>query len=217
MSEPSGSTKTGIKRLEKKRKGKLWGLLKKSEALGIVIPLKPESMVLRLRNLMTSSIKTTSIFIRNTMGETGLQNLFEYQGVQYTPRWTKWKPRADQIARTMIKLNFQPLGIDAEFTGDEDNAKITVNDCPIPERFLQDPELLIEYAPAIKPILKSFSDNLDTSKEFRERIKSVEACSTCRIITPKVGKELGFEWEPDLTDDDPTTCQFNIRVNKKGN
>jgi hypothetical protein len=214
MSEPSGSTRTGIKRLEKKRKGRLWGLLKESKALGIVTPLKPESMVLRLRNLMTSSIKTTSKYIRDTMGETGLKNLFEYQGEQYTPRWTKWKPRADQIARTMIQLNFQPLGIDAEFTGDEENATITVNNCPIPQRFLQDPELFIEYSPALKPLLKSFSENLDTSKEFRKQIKSVEACSTCRIITPKVGKEVGFEWESDLTDDDPTTCQFNIRVPK---
>lgn len=212
MSEPTGSTRTGIKRLEKKRKGKLWGFLKKSKAIGFVTPLNPESMVLRLRNLMTSSIKTTSKFIRNTMGETGLKNLFEYQGVQYTPRWTKWKPRADHIARTMIKLNFQPLGMDAEFVGDEDDAKITVNNCPIPQRFLQDPELLMEYAPAIDSVIKGFSDHLKTSKEWRERIKSVEACSWCRIITPKVGNKLGFEWKPDLTDDDPPKCQFNIRV-----
>lgn len=211
MSEAPDKPPTGIKRLEKKT-GRFWGFLLRSKGPGVVEPLSPARMALRLRNLLTTAIKTTSSYVRNRMGDSALRSMFEYQGEQFASGFKKWQLRADQIARTMIKLNFQPFGMEAEYSGDAEVASIIVTKCPMPESFLQDPEFFVEYAPALGPVYEGAGEDLPTSKEWRERIKSIEACSMCRIVTPEVGEKLGFTWEPGLTNDDPQLCVFRIRV-----
>jgi len=212
MSEASEKPSTGIKRLEKKE-GRLWGFISR-KAEGVVEPLSPLRMAQRLRDLLTSSVKTTSSYMKSKMGEGDLRSMFEYQGVQfaeYMRGQEKLRWRADQIAMAMIKLNFQPLGMEAEYSGDADVATIVVTSCPLPQMFIQRVDFLTEYLPSQKPILEGFGDTLPTKGEWPPR--SVEVCAFCRIVTPKIGEKIGFTWEHSLKKDErPVRCCFTIKV-----
>ena len=55
-------------------------------------------------------------------------------------RNTIW--RADEIAKNMIQLNFQPFGMEAKYTGDGYRASITITKCPLSEESLQSLDFL---------------------------------------------------------------------------
>ena len=115
----------------------------------------------------------------------------------------------------MIKLNFQPLGMEAEYLWDEKVAKIVVTRCSLHEKFIQDPEFLsrVYTLEAHAPLLEGFGSGLRVRGEWPP--KSVEVCALCRIVTPKIGEKMGFTWEHDFTDDVPPRCTFTIRVGPK--
>lgn len=216
MSEPQEGSPTGIKRLEKK-KGRLWGFMLREEP-GKVTPLPQISMTRRLRHLMMSSIKTTGSYMRNRMGDGGLRGMFEHQANEFADAWRMRLFGADQIARDMIRYNFQPLGMEAEYSGDNEVVKIVVTRCPLPQRFLQNPEFLAEIA--IETEEKGIIDGLRLYESLTAKgewpPKSIEACSLCKIVVPKMGERLGFAWEHSLTDDQPPRCVFILRTKPIG-
>ena len=130
---------TGIKRLEKKR-GRIWGFLRREEEG--VPPMKSSDMIYRLRHLLMSSVKTMTSFIRTQLGEETLSEMLDYQASEFASHGMKLYWGADQIAENIIRQNFQPLGIETEYIGNREEASMTVNSCPLPNRFLQNPELL---------------------------------------------------------------------------
>jgi len=211
MSEAPEKPSTGIKRLEKK-KGRLWGFLRR-KVPGMVNPLSPGRMAQRIRHLFISSIKTTSSYMRGLVGDSGLRSMFEYQAREFASGWGKWRWSADRIAEQMIRLNFQPLGMKAEYSGDAEVATIVVTKCPLPQKFLEEPEFLVELS--FDSELKSPIEDLRVSSHTARGEwppRSVEACAVCRIVTPRIGEKLGFTWERGLTDHKPPQCFFTIRV-----
>lgn len=200
---------SGIKRLEKK-KGRLWGFIRR-EAPGTVEPLSPAGMTQRLRHLMMSSIKTTGSFLRGRMGEGGLKNMFEHQAEEFASSALRPHLRADLLAKNTIRYNFQPLGIEASYSGDAEVAEILVERCPLPQRFLNQPEFLEQLTFEQKPLLEGFqADTLTAKGEWPP--KRVESCSLCRIVMPGIGEKLGFKWEGGVTKDRPPKCFFTISV-----
>jgi hypothetical protein len=205
---------TGIKRLEK-RKGRLWGFIRR-EAPGTVEPLNPLRMTQRLRHLMMSSIKTTGSYLRRRLGERGLTSMFEHQADEFASSWMRTDLLADALARNTILYNFQPLGMDANYSGDAEVATIVVESCPLPQRFLTRPEFLEERSYDMPPLLTSTdfaSDTLTSRGDWPP--KKVESCNVCRIVMPKMGERLGFDWEVGLTEKKPRRCTFTIRVKPK--
>ena len=199
----------GIKRLEKK-KGRLWGILSRV-APGTVEPLSPVGMTQRLRHIMMSSIKTTGSFLRSRMGEMGLKNMFEHQAEEFASSAMRPHIRADLLAKNTIRFNFQPLGMEASYSGDAESARILVERCPLPQRFLDKPEFLEQLTFEQRPLLEGFqADTLTARGEWPP--KKVESCSVCRIVMPRVGEKLGFEWTGGLTGDAPPKCFFTISV-----
>jgi len=206
---------TGIKRLEI-RIGKLWGFRRERE--GVVTKLSPENTIRRLVHLFTASISTISSFLRKRMGESGLTGMFEYQGEKFGEGWEKYTWRADDIARNMICLNFQPFGIEAHYSGDEKKATITVEKCTLPENFLQSVEYLKELTMRQEGALdvgQMFSSLDKISSSWDWPPKKTEVCATCRIIMPRLGKKLGFTWKHHITRDAPPKCVFNIEIVKQ--
>lgn len=213
MSEPQERPK-GIKKLEK-RKGRLWGFIRR-EAPGTVEPLNPIRMTKRLRHLMMSSIKTTSSYLRRRLGERELTSMFEHQADEFASSWMRTVLLADALARNMILYNFQPLGMEANYSGDAEVATIVVESCPLPQRFLNQPEFLEERSFDLPPLLSSTdfaSDTLTSRGEWPP--KRVESCNMCRVVMPKMGERIGFEWEVGLTEQKPRRCMFTIRVKPK--
>jgi hypothetical protein len=213
VSEPQERPK-GIKKLEK-RKGRLWGFIRR-EAPGTVEPLNPIRMTKRLRHLMMSSIKTTSSYLRRRLGERELTSMFEHQADEFASSWMRTVLLADALARNMILYNFQPLGMEANYSGDAEVATIVVESCPLPQRFLNQPEILEERSFDLPPLLSSTdfaSDTLTARGEWPP--KRLESCNMCRVVMPKMGERLGFEWEVGLTEKKPRRCMFTIRVKPK--
>jgi len=205
---------TGIKRLEKRR-GRLWGFIRR-EAPGTVEPLNPLRMTHRLRHLMMSSIKTTSSYLRSRLGERGLTGMFEHQADEFASSWKRTDLRADVLARNTILYNFQPLGLEANYSGDAEVATIVVESCPLPQRFLSKPEFLWESSfeqPFLITPAMFASDTLTSRGEWPP--KKVESCNVCRIVMPKMGERLGFDWEIGLTKQKPRRCMFTIRAKPK--
>ena len=208
MSNPTDKT-TNIKRMEK-RKGRFWGFMKKEDP-GIVTPLPLEQTTQRLRQLMMSSMKSIGAFLRNTIGEGGMTDMFEFQAEEFATESKKPQLSADTIARDMIKYNFQPFGIEATYTGDKKSAKILVKTCPLPQRLLNPPEFFRQYSFDQKPLLSDFGGETLTARgEWPP--KKVESCYLCRIVMPAIGEKLGFSWEYGLTDDTYRKCQFTIQA-----
>jgi len=205
---------TGIKRLEKRR-GRLWGFIRR-EAPGTVEPLNPLRMTHRLRHLMMSSIKTTSSYLRSRLGERGLTGMFEHQADEFASSWMRTDLLADALARNTILYNFQPLGMEANYSGDAEVATIVVESCPLPQRFLTQPEFLEERSFDLRPLLTSTDFASDTPTSRGEwPPKKVESCNVCRIVMPKMGEKIGFDWEIGLTKQKPRRCMFTIRVKPK--
>jgi hypothetical protein len=152
------------------------------------------------------------------MGESGLKGMFEYQGEKFGEGWEKYTWRADDIARNMIRLNFQPFGIEAHYSGDEKKAKITIEKCTLPENFLQSVEYLKELTMGQEgalEITKMFSSLDKVSSSWDWPPKKTEVCATCRIVMPKLGKNLGFTWKHRITSDVPPKCVFDIQIVKQ--
>ena len=205
---------TGIKRLET-RIGKLWGF--RREKKGEVSKLSPEKTIGRLVRLFIASVETVSSFLREKMDESSLKSLFEYQGERFSEGWEKQTWRADDIAENMIRLNFQPFGINAQYTGDKEKATIVVEKCPLPEKFLQPVEYLKEFTVEQPFTIRGDEmfaslDRYSPSKDWPP--KKTEVCATCRIVMPELGKKLGFSWKYHITDDIPPKCVFNIEITK---
>ena len=204
---------TGIKRLERKR-GRLWGLLGQGEE-GIV-PLSPSDMISRLRHLMMSSVKTMTSYIRTQLGEETLNEMLDHQAAEFASQGMKLPWGADQIAENIIRLNFQPLGIEAEYTGNREEASITVKNCPLPERFLRNPELLTVLSGVEREGFKGligFGDSLTAKGEWPP--KRPEVCSLCRVMLPRVSEEMGFAWTYGLTYAKPPQCFFTLKSREK--
>ena len=213
MSEPP-ERPTGIKRLEK-RKGRLWGFIRR-EAPGTVEPLNPLRMTYRLRHLMMSSIKATGSYLRRRLGERGLTGMFEHQADEFASSFRRTHLLADALARNTILYNFQPLGMEASYSGDAEVAMIVVESCPLPQRFLTRLEFLEEQSFDLPPLITTTafaSDTLTSRGEWPP--KKVESCNVCRIVMPKMGEKLGFDWEIGLTEQKPRRCTFTIRVKPK--
>lgn len=209
MSTEGGKKPTGIKRLERKR-GRLWGFLGRGEEG--VVPLPPSDMIGRLRHLLMSSVKTMTSFIRNQLGEGILNEMLDHQASEFATYGMKLPWGADQMAENIIRLNFQPLGIEAEYTGNREEAFITVKNCPLPDRFLQNPELLTILGGAEREGFKGFislGDSLTARGEWPP--KRPEVCSLCRVVLPRVSEEMGFAWTYGLTDDKPPQCFFTLK------
>lgn len=206
---------TGIKRLET-RIGRLWGF--RREEKGAVAKLSPERTIRRLVHLFTASLGSMGSFLREKMGESGLKSVFEYQGEKFAEGLEKWAWRADEIAENMIRLNFQPFGMKARYSGDKEKATIVVEECPLPERFLQSVEYLREFT--IEQQGASIVDGMfaspdKASSSWNWPPKKTEICATCRIVMPKLGKKLGFSWKHRITDDRPPKCVFDIEIAKR--
>jgi hypothetical protein len=105
-----------------------------------------------LRHLMMSTVKTTSSFLRDQIGEGGLTSMFEHQAEEFASTVRRTVIRADKLAKDTIVYNFQPLGIEATYFGDAGEARIVV-----------------------------------------------ESCSVCRVVMPRIGERLGFQWESGTT------------------
>ena len=210
---------TGIKRLET-RIGRLWGF--RREEKGVVVKLSPEKTVGRLVHLFIASLDTIGSFLRERIGESGLKSVFEYQGEKFGEGLEKWAWRADDIAKNMIRLNFQPFGIEARYSGDKKKATIVVEKCPLPERFLQSVEYLKEFS--LESHAETFSpddfggtpcEGGKVSSSWDWPPKKTEICASCRIVMPKLGKKLGFSWKHRITDDVPPKCVFDIKIIKR--
>ena len=118
---------------------------------------------------------------------------------------------ADLLAKNTIRFNFQPLGIEVSYSGDAEVAEILVERCPLPHRFLNQPEFLEQLIFEPKPLLEGCQADTPTSKgEWPP--KRVESCSLCRIVMPRIGEKLGFKGEGGVTKDGPPMCFFTISV-----
>jgi hypothetical protein len=205
---------TGIKRLET-RVGRIWGFQR--EEKGGVAKLSPEGTARRLTRLFIASIDSVASFLRERMGESFLQSMFEYESEKFGEGLEKYPWRADEIAKNMIRLNFQPFGIEATYTGDAEKATIVVSRCPMPERFLESVEFLEELT--FEQPLAIKGDEMFASQDRAERSldwppRKTEVCATCRIVMPKLGRKLGFNWNHTAIKDVPPRCVFDIEITK---
>lgn len=209
MKNVSETEKTGIKRLEK-RKGRFW-LFKRKIPLGTVDPLTQTQMTTRLRNIWVYTMKTMGSFLRETIGEEGLQRMYEHQAEQYANTSRTFILKADDLAKNMIKYNLQPQGIEATYEGNQKEAKIITKGCPLPQKLLQNPEYLQQISFNEIPVFVEFGAGTHTARgEWPP--KKLESCHNCLVIMPKIGETLGFSWEHGLTDDTYRKCFFKITV-----
>lgn len=204
-------TDTKIKRLEK-RKGRFW-LFKRKTPSGTVTPLSDTKMANRLRNIWIYSMKTIGAYLRDTIGEKGLQEMYENQAIQYANSSKHVMVNAENLAKWTIKYNLQPQGIEATYTGNKKEAIITTTQCPLPQKLLENPEFLYQTSFDIEPIIRDFGSETITAKgEWPP--KRLESCHTCLVVMPKIGEILGFSWKHELTDGAYKKCQFIISMNE---
>jgi hypothetical protein len=212
VEEMSETEEKNIKALEK-RKGRFW-VFKKKIPLGTVEPLSQSKMTTRLRNLWVYTMKTMGNFLRETIGEKGLQELYEHQAEEYAENAKMFKLKADDIAIKAIKFNLQPQGIEAVYEGDEKEAVITTKSCPLPQKLLKAPEFLQQISFDEKPLLVDFgADTLTSKGEWPP--KRLESCHNCQVVMPKIGEKLGFNWEHGLTEGPYKKCYFKITIKDK--
>lgn len=215
MTEEAKPQSTGIKQMEA-RKGRLWGFIRsEARAKGHVEPLSESVTAGRLRHLFFSSIKTISDFMKSKVGEGALTEMFEYQGQAYGSRKTEWKWTAERIAQDMIKQNFQPLGIEAEYAGGDQEAEIVIKYCPLPQRFIEEPMFISTIYPleSGKPMLAEFGSGLVAKGEWPPR--KTEVCALCKIVTPKTVERLGYDWSYELKEvpgEVRKYCTFKIKM-----
>ena len=185
----------------------------RQEKKGLVTGLSPEGKVSRLVNLFVASRGAAGSYFREEIGEDRLQNMFEYESEKFSKGLDKIVWRADDIAKDMIRLNFQPFGMEARYSGNSEKATIVVTKCPLPEKFLQSVEFLKEFTFEQKGAkmdeLFASIDKVSSSWDWPP--KKTEVCATCRIVMPKLGKKLGFTWKHRVVKV-PPECVFDIEV-----
>jgi len=180
--------------------------------------LSPEKTIKRLIDLHIASIGSLGSYAREKNNEQMLQEVFEYQSEVFSKGLEMVEWTANEIAENMIRLNFQPLGMEAKYSGDNEKATITVTNCPLPEKFLQTLEFLrifrVEEEEKFN-LTKMFAAQDRISATWEWPPKKMEICGTCRILMPKLGEKLGFTWEHQITEDIPPQCVFNIEIKKQ--
>jgi nucleotide-binding universal stress UspA family protein len=184
---------------------------------GTIAALSPEGTANRLVNLHIASMGAVGSYMREKKDESSLQGIFEYESEKFSEGLGGYIWKADDIAKDMIRLNFQPFGMEAEYSGNSEKATITVTKCPLPEKFLQSPEFLkilkIERQDVFRmDQMFASPDKLSSSWDWPP--KRPEICGTCRILMPKLGKKLGFSWEHRINDEIPPKCLFDIEITK---
>jgi len=177
--------------------------------------LSSEGTISRLVNLHIASMGSVGSYVREKMDESSLLGIFEYQSEKYSQGMEKFIWRADEIAKDMIRLNFQPFGMEAKYSGNSEKASITVTKCPLPEKFLQSLEFLKVYKIEREDVFRmdqmfAAPDKLSSTWDWPP--KKPEVCGTCRIVMPRLGKKLGFSWEHRITSDIPPQCVFDIEI-----
>ena len=177
--------------------------------------LSPEKTIRRLIDLHIASIGSLGSYAREKNDEQILREIFEYQSEIFSKGLEKVEWTANEIAENMIRLNFQPLGMKAKYSGDNEKASITVTNCPLPEKFLQTLEFLRIFRVEEEEKFRwtnmfAAPDRLSSTWEWPP--KKIEVCGTCRILMPKLGEKLGFTWEHQITEDIPPQCVFNIEL-----
>jgi hypothetical protein len=207
-------SKTNIKQLEK-RKRRFWSFKRKLPS-GKVEPLSETNMTKRLRNIWIYTMKTMGVALRETIGEKGLKNMYEHQAQQYAKSSRISRLKASDLAEWTIKYNLQPQGIEATFRGNEKEATITTQDCPLPQKIIARPEFLRQRTFEQKPLLSDFgAEKLSAKGEWPP--KRLESCHICLVIIPKIGENLGFTWEHGLTKGPYKKCLFKITINEEKN
>ena len=185
----------------------------RQEKDGLVTGLTPEGKVSRLVNLFVASRGAAGSYFREEIGEDRLQSMFEYESERFSKGLDKIVWRADDIAKNMIRLNFQPFGMEAKYSGNSDKATIVVTKCPLPEKFLQSVEFLKEITFEQKgtKIDEMFASVDKVSSSWEWPPKKTEVCATCRIVMPRLGKKLGFTWKHRIMKA-PPECVFDIEI-----
>jgi len=187
------------------------------EEKGIVAGLSPEGTINRLVNLYVASRDAVGSYVREKMDESSLQNIFEYESEKFSKGLEKIVWRADDIAKDMVRLNFQPFGMEAKYSGNSEKATIVVTKCPLPEIFLQSVEFLKAFTfeqQDANRMDKLFASLDKVSSSWDWPPKKTEVCATCRIVMPKLGKKLGFSWQHRVTAEIPPKCIFDIEITK---
>jgi nucleotide-binding universal stress UspA family protein len=183
------------------------------EKEGAVTRLSPEGKVARLVNLFVASRGAAGSFFREEIDEERLHSMFEYESEKFSKGLEKIVWRADDLAKDMIRLNFQPFGMEAKYSGNSEKATIVVTKCPLPGKFLQSVEFLKEYTFEQKgaKIDEMFASIDKVSSSWEWPPKKTEVCATCRIVMPKLGKKLGFTWKHRIMKT-PPECVFDIEI-----
>jgi nucleotide-binding universal stress UspA family protein len=176
--------------------------------------LSQEGTIKRLVNLHVGLMGSVGSYMRETLDEERLRGIFEYQSEKFSQGLEKAVWSADEIAKNMIRLNFQPYGMEAKYHGNSEKAAITVTRCPLPEKFLKSVEFL-----RIKTldddqfnITQMFASPDRISSTWEWPPKKTEVCGTCRVLMPLLSERLGFKWKHRLTDDKPPLCVFDIET-----
>jgi len=185
----------------------------REEKEGFVTGLSPEGKVNRLVNLFVASRGAAGSYFREEIGEARLESMFEYESERFSKGLDKIVWRADDIAKNMIRLNFQPFGMEARYSGNSEKATIVVTKCPLPEKFVQSVEFLKEFTFEQKgaKIDEMFASIDKVSSSWEWPPKKTEVCATCRIVMPKLGKKLGFTWKHRVMKV-PPECVFDIEI-----
>jgi nucleotide-binding universal stress UspA family protein len=189
----------------------------RQEDKGAVAGLSPEGTISRLVNLYIASRGAVGSYVREKMGEGSLQNIFEYESEKFSKGLEKIVWRADDIAKDMIRLNFQPFGMEAKYSGNNEKATIVVTKCPLPEKFIQSVEFLKAFTFEQQDVDKmdelfDSPDKISSSWDWPP--KKTEVCATCRVVMPKLGNRLGFIWKHRVTTEVPPKCVFDIEITK---
>lgn len=179
--------------------------------------LSSEGTISRLVHLYIASMGSVGSYVREKIGESSLQGIYEYESEKFSEGLETHPWTADYIAKNMIRLNFQPFGMEAKYSGNSEKATIIVTKCPLPEKFLQKVEFLkvitFEREDEFR-MDQMFASPFKVSSTWDWPPKKTEICGTCRIVMPKLGKKLGFSWEHRINDDIPPKCVFDIEITK---
>jgi len=216
------SKSEGLKKEKREKKRRLFGLLparEKAVKKGEAAKLRPEYTAERLITNYVGFMTAIGSFVKEREGEEGLKMMFESIGKEFaepfTRRWGEWRWRADLIAKNMIQLNFQPFGMEAEYSGNETEATITIYKCPMPEQFMSQIDYLMGIYRGTEDVLKTremFTSGQEMELRLRERAKN-EACGVCKFMMPSLGNVLGFDWDLEKTlERGSAVCKVTIKV-----
>ena len=187
----------------------------REEREGAVTGLSAEGKVARLVNLFVASRGAAGSYFREEIGEDRLHSMFEYESEKFSKGLERIVWKADDLAKDMIRLNFQPFGMEASYSGNSDRATIVVSKCPLPGKFLQSVEFLKEFTFEQKGVKidEMFASIDKVSSSWEWPPKKTEVCATCRIVMPKLGKKLGFVWKHRVVKT-PPECVFDIEISE---